>query len=187
MAWTTILNSVISAGKILTQDIMFALRDNLEAVAQGLTGAPKIQTAALQDGLLTVAKLPAPTAGTRIIDYQTVTPVWNATPYTPDEFNFICNRTGTYSFRIIQRFAGASSTVELSTEIIVNGAAGTVYDLIDNGTQTLTTNVNISLTAGDTVWLNVRADLNGNTVTDSSVKFYIACNRDFKDYFSRIM
>lgn len=51
MAWTTIANSLIDTGKAIRSSIAYALRDNPIAIANGDSGAPRIQAAALASGV----------------------------------------------------------------------------------------------------------------------------------------
>lgn len=57
MAWTTIDNSLVSVGALPFATTIQALRDNPVAIANGDVGAPRIQTAAIQDSAVTSAKL----------------------------------------------------------------------------------------------------------------------------------
>lgn len=57
MAWTTIDNSLVSVGALPFATTVQALRDNPVAIAAGNAGAPRIQTAAIQDSAVTTAKL----------------------------------------------------------------------------------------------------------------------------------
>ena len=54
----------LGVGRILTSPTMYALYDNLFAMASGAAGAPRIQTPALNNGVVTAEKLAPPTAGT---------------------------------------------------------------------------------------------------------------------------
>ena len=54
----------LGVGRILTSPTMYAVYDNLFSLASGGLGAPRIQTAAIQDEAVTNAKLAGPTAGT---------------------------------------------------------------------------------------------------------------------------
>ena len=49
----------LGVGRILTSPTMYALYDNPTAIAEGAAGAPRIQTAAIQDGAVTEGKLGA--------------------------------------------------------------------------------------------------------------------------------
>jgi hypothetical protein len=57
MAWTTISNALVAVGALPFATTMQALRDNPIAIANGNAGAPRIQTAAIQDSAVTTAKL----------------------------------------------------------------------------------------------------------------------------------
>lgn len=57
MAWTNISNALVSAGALPFASTIQALRDNPVAIANGDSGAPRVQTAAIQDSAVTTAKL----------------------------------------------------------------------------------------------------------------------------------
>jgi len=57
MAWTTISNALVAVGALPFATTIQALRDNPIAIAAGDVGAPRIQTAAIQDSAVTTAKL----------------------------------------------------------------------------------------------------------------------------------
>ncbi len=59
MAWTVISDTVIEVGKAIRALDFRNLRDNITALANGDVGAPRIQTAALQDNAITWAKIAA--------------------------------------------------------------------------------------------------------------------------------
>ncbi len=56
MVWTTIPNTDIDADSPITVALMNSLRDNTAAMANGDAGAPKVQTAAINDLAVTSAK-----------------------------------------------------------------------------------------------------------------------------------
>jgi hypothetical protein len=56
-SYTTISDATLAAGKPLTQAVSRALRDNPSAITEGSSGAPKIQTAALDTAIVTLPKL----------------------------------------------------------------------------------------------------------------------------------
>lgn len=55
--WTTITDSQVDPKAPVTSELMTALRDNPAAITEGATGAPKIQTAAIQDAAVNRVKL----------------------------------------------------------------------------------------------------------------------------------
>ena len=57
MAWTNIPDDVLEPGKPIRSVDAIALRNNPIAIAQGLPGAPRIQTPAIQDASVTAIKL----------------------------------------------------------------------------------------------------------------------------------
>jgi hypothetical protein len=57
MAWTNIPNANLAAGAPIRSVDLLALRDNIPAVANGDSGAPKVQTNGINDSAVTTAKL----------------------------------------------------------------------------------------------------------------------------------
>lgn len=57
MAWTDIPNEDVAVGALPFARTVQALRDNVPALAEGLVGAPRIQTAAIEGSAITTAKL----------------------------------------------------------------------------------------------------------------------------------
>lgn len=57
MAYVSISNTAIDQDSPITVSLMTALRDNPTAIANGDSGAPKIQTAGINDSAVTTAKI----------------------------------------------------------------------------------------------------------------------------------
>lgn len=57
MPWVTITNAQLAVGAPIRSVDLLALRDNISAVANGDTGAPRIQTLAIADNAVTAAKV----------------------------------------------------------------------------------------------------------------------------------
>jgi len=57
MAWTNIPNANLAAGAPIRSVDLLAIRDNIPAVANGDSGAPKVQTNGINDSAVTTAKL----------------------------------------------------------------------------------------------------------------------------------
>lgn len=57
MAWTDIPDENLSPNAPARSADMIAMRDNFAALANGDAGAPKVQTAAIEDGAVTTPKL----------------------------------------------------------------------------------------------------------------------------------
>jgi len=55
--FTTIADGEIDVSSPITESVLTRLRDNPIAITEGATGAPKIQTAAIQDGAVTTSKI----------------------------------------------------------------------------------------------------------------------------------
>ena len=82
MAWTTLTFAFAS---LLTSTKMTQLQDNITAVAEGLSGAPNIETAGITDAAVVRAKLSTATtslAGT-VLNANSVLIVLNAYPFFP--------------------------------------------------------------------------------------------------------
>lgn len=60
--WTDIPDAQLEPGKAIRSSIGIAFRDNVVAQAEGAAGAPKTQTAALEDDAVTADKLSETTA-----------------------------------------------------------------------------------------------------------------------------
>jgi hypothetical protein len=61
--WTNISDTVLEPGKPIRSVDALALRDNPVAIAGGAANAPRVQTAAIQNGAVTPAKMQPPNAG----------------------------------------------------------------------------------------------------------------------------
>ena len=55
--YTTITDTQVDPEAPITSELMTALRDNPIAITEGSSGAPKVQTAGLQDSAVTTAKI----------------------------------------------------------------------------------------------------------------------------------
>jgi hypothetical protein len=65
MAWTAVTWSYKDA---ITYDKLQQMQDNITALATGAAGAPQIETAAIKDGNVTVAKLGSDVLAEILID-----------------------------------------------------------------------------------------------------------------------
>jgi len=65
--WTTIPDADLTTGKPGKQYIFRALRDNIDAALSGDPSAPKIQSGAFDDAVITVAKIAATSAGNYVV------------------------------------------------------------------------------------------------------------------------
>lgn len=83
--YTTIADSQVDPEAPITSELMSALRDNPLAIAEGATGAPKIQTAGIQDAAVTRDKLFTATASASgsISSGQTVSVVLSTHSFFP--------------------------------------------------------------------------------------------------------
>ena len=55
--WTNLPNQAVGVGGLPSGTTVTALRDNPVAIAEGAAGAPRIQTAAIQNSAVTTAKI----------------------------------------------------------------------------------------------------------------------------------
>ena len=55
--WTNLPNQAVGVGGLPSGTTVTALRDNPVAIAQGAAGAPRVQTAAIQNGAVNASKL----------------------------------------------------------------------------------------------------------------------------------
>lgn len=151
--YTPIANGSVDAGSPIDESLVTALRDNPIAISEGSTGAPKLQTAAYQDGSVTNAKLSQVELTSAAGDVCLASGVGMAIFDTGDttEIVFKINVTGIYRIRAkIMRFVigtGTSlivkiknGTTQLATAATGSGA-GTSGAALYDGT----------LTAGDTI------------------------------------
>jgi len=106
MAWTVISDATLEVGKALRALTMRNLRDNITALANGDAGAPKVQTAGIQDLAVTTDKIAASAVTTAKIAAGNVTSATLATG--ANEVNWVLARTagagtgavGTYAFLV---------------------------------------------------------------------------------------
>ena len=149
MAWTTL---TYAYGSTLTSTKMTQNQDNFTAVAQGLSGAPKIQTAALQDYLLSATKWPLLVSGTTYLlasnDHRVA--VQSATPTFAKGFRI--SQTGTLSFQFDLYTNNASNAAY--GRIYKNGVAtGTLRSTTTTTALTSIYTESISVTAADIIEL----------------------------------
>ena len=131
MAWTVITDATLEVGKALRALTMRNLRDNIAAVANGDTGAPKVQTLAIQDLAVTTAKIAASAVTTAKIADSNVTTgkiatgavaAWNASLATGE--------IGTYAYLYGNGFnipftAGSNYSGLVYSGVRVDQAGGT--------------------------------------------------------------
>ena len=119
MAWTVI----IEVGKALRALTMRNLRDNISAVANGDAGAPKVQTAGIQDLAVTTAKIAAGNVTTTKIATGAVA-AWNASLGTGEigTYALLCNRTSGRPCVPGGNYAGSLDYASVNNG--TNGAAG---------------------------------------------------------------
>jgi len=119
--WTTIPDADLTTGKPGKQYIFRALRDNIDAALSGDPSAPKVQSAAFADRVITTEKLADSTAGNYLMLASDA--VVTGTVTTPTKFkeSFI-GRYGVFRvyFEAKRNTGGGSNTY---AQIYVNGVA----------------------------------------------------------------
>ena len=55
--WTNVSNTVLEPGDPIRSVDIIAIKENIIALSEGASGAPKILTAAINDGAVTASKL----------------------------------------------------------------------------------------------------------------------------------
>ena len=121
MAWTNIPNANLAAGAPIRSVDLIALRDNIPAVADGLSGAPKIKTNGINDLAVTTAKLGDSQVTTAKLGNNQVTTAKLATTEQMTTAN------------VLARTAGATSGI-VGTYMIGRSTAGSAA-VAFNGTK----------------------------------------------------
>lgn len=142
MAWTNIPNANLAAGAPIRSVDTIALRDNITAVADGDSGAPRIKDAAMTDGLT------ANTVYYPIFSNEAANNV-TATTSLIKMLSFRCLRGGVFNIRFrIQDQTGSPRTI--GSRVYVNGVA--VGSLITGSVGAFAartdTHTNITITRG---------------------------------------
>ena len=133
--YSPIANGSVDAGSPVDESLVTALRDNPIAISEGSTGAPKIQTAAYQDGSVTNGKLSQVELTSAAGDVCLASGVGMSIFDTGDtiEVVFKINTTGIYRIRAkifrITASSGTSLTVKIKngTTQLASAATGAGY------------------------------------------------------------
>lgn len=158
-SWTNIPNSSLETGAPARSVDALAFRDNPVAIAEGATGAPKIQTLGLADDCVTNNKIQSPSAGTGYLIRRLQDSVFStdSTIYTT---------TGAFSGAYENRHLGVaclvSGTITVYAEHYASNSNNLSYlRVLKNGSQVIewTTSssapvarqVNISVNIGDVI------------------------------------
>jgi hypothetical protein len=129
-AWTTISNALVAVGAKPFATTIQALRDNPIAIAEGASGAPRVQAGGIASGAVTRVKLESPTLGDSIrvrADTETST---TSTSYV-DIAEFAIIRGGDLRMTFDHRVSSSSGSMD--TRILING---TVVATRSNGSDT---------------------------------------------------
>lgn len=160
MAWTAL---TYAYGSVLTSAKMTQNQDNFTAIANGDSGTPKIQTAALDDGCVTPDKIVNYTAGTTYtLAHSLATAQTIATSWTTLK-EAICGCNGTVNIYFTMTISGGGNHY---ARIFVNDVATGV-------TRTASGNYSesISVSPGDEV--QIKAYQSGSSVPVSISNFRI--------------
>lgn len=177
MPWVDIANSAIDSGSILPQSVLFSLRDNFEGMANGDAGAPRIQTAALDNyivtnakianGAITVIKMSAPSAAdTYVLHYNRFT--------ENTAVQYRVNRAGSYRIKVI-------GTNASSVDLQING---TVAYTLSSYTTDDVQNQDFSVAAGDMILVDVNG-LSSDPESTDYVRISICCDEPFTFYLTK--
>lgn len=166
--YTNIANSEIDTDSPVTESLMTRLRDNPVAITEGSTGAPKIQTAALEQtggseavttatiraSAVTFAKVSdtVSAAATKTVARHACENSATATVYTPVK-EFVCTCSGTI-YSTFELKSSDGSTVY--GRIYKNGAALGTEHSTTSVTYVSKTDTSISVSRGDLLQIYVR-------------------------------
>lgn len=163
-AYVAIADSDIDPESPLTATLMTRIRDNPIAITEGSSGAPKIQTAGIQDNAVTGAKLTAAIAG----NYLTLPPpVYYGGVYDGGGPKFVS------SLPVLDGGGGASITPQKIYEGIIP-RSGTYRTIIRHVFYSL------SLSGNN----NCAIYRNGTLVQDNTIATSISIGNEVTSYFS---
>ena len=151
--YTPIANGSVAAGSPIDESLVTALRDNPIAISEGSAGAPKIQTAAYQDGGVTNTKLSQVALTSAAGDVCLASGVGMSIFDTGDttEIVFKINTTGTYRIRAkiirLTTGSGTSLVVKIKNGTTLLASATTSTGVGSNATALY----DGTLAAGDTI------------------------------------
>jgi len=136
--WTTIPDADLTSGKPGKQSIFRALRDNIDAALSGDPSAPKIQSGAFDDGVITIAKLVNSAVGDNVIlSNDALTTTTSLTYVKLKEIKLA--RDGDYRVSYQHYISGGGTTY---TRIYKNGVAvGVEHTTISTSPVTVTEDV----------------------------------------------
>jgi len=188
MAWVSISNTAIDQDSPITVSLMTALRDNPAAIANGDAGAPKVQTAGIQDlavstakianggvtngkiatGAITIDKFAAPSAASTYVLHR-----WREVFGDDRSSSHVFTVTRTGAFRINVHGDPANTVT-----VTVNSTA---VATLSTFTETEAQSYDVSLNAGDTLMLTQ------SSISDveSSYTVWISCSQPFPFFLLR--
>jgi hypothetical protein len=174
MTWTNIPDTNIEPGKPVRSIDMIAMRDNIPALANGDTGAPRIKTAAIDAGQVTNDKLQPPVAGdlytiARFIGSNSGIEEFFGYSSFSAEFSQVTGRVGFYvnneSFTgNVVRAIGFNCLVSGSIRLYIEALGYTSYRVLKNGVQ-------IQSIFGNTGWVGRNLDISVGAGDNITVQF----------------
>lgn len=188
--WVDISNTAIDQDSPITVSLVTALRDNPRAITEGASGAPKMQTAGINDSAVTNAKvadntlawqkIAAPSSSTSFVVYSCNygdTPASSLSGYPLSE-SLKSAKNGSYTFRVsIWKNSSFGAT---SVFLYVNGSqVGSTITQSASGTYAA--GFNFTVAATDTIEIKFSAT-SGEATT---VRAQICCNYPFP-YISEV-
>lgn len=188
MAWTTISNTAIDQDSPITVSLMTALRDNPAAIANGDSGAPRVQTAGIADNAITSAKIAAGAVGNSDIATGALTIDKFAAPsasgtytlhrwrdvYADDRsstHDFLVTRAGSYRITVL---GDSGNTVTVS----VNGSTVTTMSAF---TSSSAQTYDVTVSALD----ELRLSCSTPSDTDDPYTISISCSQPFPFFLLR--
>ena len=159
-----------------------ALRDNPIAIAEGAAGAPRIQTAAIQDGAVTAEKLAPPTAGIAhlIMRLQEAEISTDGTAYT--NVGFHNRRDERFHLGVTVLVPGVITAYVQHRRTITTGSLIAYVRVLKNGVQVqewsttsssfVTRQVDISVDVGDVIIFQQRISDNATSARWGSLRIY---------------
>jgi len=166
--WTTIPDTDLTSGKPGKQSIFRALRDNIDAALSGDPSAPKIQSGAFDDAVITVAKIAATSAGNYVVADSSASASTTSASYI--------------KVKEIRAYRIGSIRITFSLNVITGTAYGKIYkNGVAIGTErTTTSSTPVSFTedfsgilVGDLIQLYIY-NSGGGTSYSSSLQYKVS-------------
>lgn len=163
--WTDIPDANLAPGAPARSADAIALRDNITAQAEGAAGAPKTQTAAIQNESITVEKMARYTGATsRLIWKSALSSSVTGLNVGKDVVFFSMCQGGVYQFQI-----DVDSDGDKRTEVYVDGSRAFV---IDDLAGPITRSTTLTLAQGSEVVVRLSKINQSGTATINGCRVY---------------